>query len=506
MMEMRPRSPGFGFCGIIVRMKTNTLLLAVAALFAAGTAFGAIRAVTPAAWNGDPACWQQKRHAEKMAAVKSGGAKVVFIGDSITHFWETKGKEQAQKYFSEGDMKMLNLGTSADRTEHVLWRLDNGELDGYEAKCVLLMIGTNNSGHFKNFSDEPPADTILGIGEILKKIRAKQPKAVVVLTAIFPRGAGETDPYRLRNDAVNAQIRKFCDGKKTFWCDFTDRFLDKDGDTQWVMPDRLHPGAQGYEIWYEEVKPYIDYALSDGKLPCPKNRYSKVKTHFEKASANAPAPVVAATRIAGAKPGKRGDWWLKRLRQKRDQIAASNGEIDLVFFGDSITHNWERSGKRWLAKLSETYSILDIGYGGDRTQHLVWRGENGELDGYRATCVMLMIGTNNREPVEDVAKGVRAVLDVIARKQPQAKTLLLPIFMRGEGPDNARRVANEQVNAIIRGYADGDKVIWCDFNAKFLDGKGDTKWIMPDRLHPGDAGYKIWTESVLPYFKNICGK
>ena len=454
---------GVRFCGIISAMKTKKLLFAVAALLAAGTACGAIRAVTPAAWNGDPACWQQKRHAEKMAAVKGGGAKVVFIGDSITHFWETKGKEQAQKYFSEGDMKMLNLGTSADRTEHVLWRLDNGELDGYEAKCVLLMIGTNNSGHFKNFSDEPPADTILGISEILKRIRAKQPKAVVVLTAIFPRGAGEADPYRLRNDAVNAQIRKFCDGKTVFWCDFTDRFLDKDGDTKWVMPDRLHPGAQGYEIWYEEVKPYIDYALSDGKLPCPENRNSKAKTHFEKISEKKPATVVPATRIEGAKVKnpKRGDWWLSRLRQKRDQIAASNGEIDLVFFGDSITHNWERSGKGWLAKLSETYSILDIGYGGDRTQHLVWRGENGELDGY---------------------------------------------IVRGEGPNDARRIANEQVNAIIKGYADGDKVIWCDFNAKFLDEKGDTQWIMRDRLHPGDAGYKIWTESVLPYFKKICGK
>jgi lysophospholipase L1-like esterase len=477
------------------------LILVCAAAVAAAAASGAIRAVTPA-------CKNPQRHEAKMAEVAKGGAKVVFIGDSITHFWETKGKEQAQKYFSEGDMKMLNLGTSADRTEHVLWRLDNGELDGYEAKCVLLMIGTNNSGHFKNFSDEPPADTILGISEILKRIRAKQPKAVVVLTAIFPRGAGETDPYRLRNDAVNAQIRKFCDGKTVFWCDFTDRFLDKDGDTKWVMPDRLHPGAQGYEIWYEEVKPYIDYALSDGKLPCPKNRFSKAKTHFEKANESKPAPVVPATRIEGAKVKnpKRGDWWLNRLRQKRDQIAASNGEIDLVFFGDSITHNWERSGKGWLAKLSETYSILDIGYGGDRTQHLVWRGENGELDGYKAKCVMLMIGTNNREPVEDVAKGVRRVLDVIARKQPQAKTLLLPIFVRGEGPNNARRIANEQVNAIIKGYADGDKVIWCDFNAKYLDEKGDTKWIMPDRLHPGDAGYKIWTEAVLPHFKTICGK
>lgn len=489
-----------GICGIIRAMKTSRHLLAVAAILAAGTVFGAIRAVTPADRNGP-------RHVAKLAEVAKGGAKVVFIGDSITHFWESYGKAQAQKYFSEGDWKMLNLGTSGDRTEHVLWRLDHGELDGYEAKCVLLMIGTNNSGHFKKFSDETPMDTILGIREILKKIRAKQPKAVVVLTAIFPRGANENDGFRVRNDVVNKEIRKYCDGKTVFWCDFSDRLLDKNGDTKWVMPDRLHPGAQGYEIWYEEVKPYIEYALSDGKKPLPKNRYSKVKTSFEKATASLPATVVPATRI-GVNPKKpqRGDWWSARMLQKRNQIADSKGEIDLVFFGDSITHNWERHGKEKLAELSKTYSILDIGYGGDGTQHLVWRGLNGELDGYKAKCVMLMIGTNNRQPVEDIAKGVRRVLDVIAEKQPQAKTLLLPIFVRGEGPENVRRVANEKVNAIIKGYADGEKVIWVDFNSKFLDAKGDTKWIMPDRLHPNAAGYKIWTESVLPYFKDICGK
>ena len=486
-------------------MKTIYTLVG-AATIAAGTAFGAIRAVTPTAWNGKPDCWQQKRHAEKMAEVAKGGAKVVFIGDSITHFWESKGKEQKKKYFSEGDWKMLDLGTSGDRTEHVLWRLDNGELDGYEAKCVLLMIGTNNSGHFRNFADETPMDTILGIRDILKKIRAKQPKAKVVLTAIFPRGANENDPYRLRNDAVNREIRRYCDGKDVFWCDFSDRFLDKNGDTKWVMPDRLHPGAQGYEIWYEEVKPYIEYALSDGKKPLPKNRFSKVKTSFEKATESLPATVAPATRL-GAKH-RRGDWWADRMLQKRNQIVASKGEIDLVFFGDSITHNWEGAGKAKLAELSKTYSILDIGYGGDQTQHLVWRGLNGELDGYKAKCIMLMIGTNNARSYkpEDVAKGIRRILDVIAEKQPQAKVLLLPIFMRGEGPGNKLRCNNEAVNAIIKGYADGDKVIWVDFNAKWLDKNGDTKWIMPDRLHPNAAGYTIWTDAVLPHFKAICGK
>ena len=472
----------------------------------AASAFATIRAVSHDDYGKENA-WQRKRHAEKMEVVTNGGAKVVFIGDSITHFWESHGKAQLGKYFSEGDMKMLDLGVSADRTEHVLWRLnEGGELDGYEAKCVLLMIGTNNSGHFKKFADETPMDTILGIRDILKKIRAKQPKAKVVLTAIFPRGANENDPYRLRNDAVNREIRRYCDGKDVFWCDFSDRFLDKNGDTKWVMPDRLHPGAQGYEIWYEEVKPYIEYALSDGKRPLPKNRFSKVKTAFEKATESLPATVAPATRL-GAKH-RRGDWWADRMLQKRNQIVNSKGEIDLVFFGDSITHGWEGGGKAKLDELSKTYSILNIGYSGDQTQHLVWRGLNGELDGYKAKCIMLMIGTNNARSSkpEDVAKGIRRILDVIAEKQPQAKTLLLPIFMRGEGPGNKLRCNNEAVNAIIKGYADGDKVIWVDFNAKWLDKSGDTKWIMPDRLHPNAAGYKIWTDAVLPYFKTICGK
>ena len=66
---------------------------------------------------------------------------------------------------------------------------------------------------------------------------------------------------------------------------------------------------------------------------------------------------------------------------------------------------------------------------------------------------------------------------------------------------------NEEVNAIIKSYADGEKVIWVDFNAKFLDAKGDTEWIMPDRLHPNATGYReIWLPAVLPHFKGICGK
>ena len=234
-------------------------------------------AVTHDCYGGNTKTWQVYRHGQKLAAVKASGAKIVFIGDSITHFWESKGEAQLKKYFSEGDMKMLNLGTSGDRTEHVLWRLDEGgELDGYEAKFIALMIGTNNTGH-RPIDQEKPEDTVAGIKAILDLVRAKQPNAIVALTAIFPRGAGEKDQARVRNEKVNAAIEKFADGEHVFWVDFGDRLIDYRGDTKFIMPDRLHPEAAGYEIWYEELKPYIDYALSDrtGAKPKARKRYDE---------------------------------------------------------------------------------------------------------------------------------------------------------------------------------------------------------------------------------------
>ena len=481
------------------------LILLSATALACAASFAGIRAVSHDNYGGDPKGWQQKRHAEKMSVVTNGGAKVVFVGDSITHFFEGDGTWK--KYFSEGDWKALDLGTSADRTEHVLWRLnEGGELDGYEAKIVFLMIGTNNAGHFP-FEKEPPTDAILGIREILRTIVAKQPKATVVMHPIFPRGLTPDDPYRLRNDVVNKEIVKFADGKRILWCDFTDQILTFDGYlSRDLFPDLLHPITAGYEIWYSAIKPYIAAALSDGKIPMPPNRYAKFprKGTFY---TDEQVTTFGVSRIS-SNDGIKDAWWIDRLLKKRNEIAESKGEFDLVFFGDSITHNWEGPGKDSLAELRKTYKILDIGYGGDRTQHLVWRGQNGELDGYKTKGVMLMIGTNNgNDKSEDIADGVKKILDIIAKKQPQAKTLLLPIFPYGEKPDDRHRAKMNKVNEIIKGYADGTKVIWCDFNAKWLDEKGSTKWIMPDGLHPNADGYKtVWMPAVLPLFKEIVGK
>ena len=489
-------------------MKKSKILLAGACALCLTSAFAAIRAVTPTAWNGDPQCWQMKRHLEKMGAVTNGGAKVVFIGDSITHFWEDRGKSVWNKYFAKGKYKALNLGTSADRTEHVLWRLtEGGELDGYEAKCILLMIGTNNAGH-NSFEQEPPVDTILGIREILNVIAAKQPNARTILMSIFPRGADEGNTIRRRNEVVNKEISKFADGKRVIWCDFSDKFLDAQGRlSPELFPDLLHPNARGYEIWASAVLPLIRAVLKAGPDDCIPSVWPSYPRGYICKGPMAAQPVSSFPK---------GNWWDTRCLEKRNEIVDNgNVEYDVVMVGDSITHRWERKGgegRELFAEMKKTYRILNLGYGGDRTQHVIWRMENGELEGYKAKLFTLMIGTNNSHhdravKPEEIAAGIKRILDIIRAKHPESKIVLMPIFPCRKTADDPIRVKNEQVNALIKPFADGVTVRWLDFNKNFFNAEGQlTKDVMNDLLHPNEKGYQIWLDAMLPTLKEICGK
>ena len=201
----------------------------------------------------------KKRVERDVATAKQGGWELVFIGDSITDFWQNRGKAEWNKYF--GQYKALNLGISADRTEHVLWRLDNGELDGYQPKLFVVMIGTNNNGHRKP-EQERTADTVAGIKAILDKLGQKAPQSKVLLLAIFPRGATPQDGCRLRNEAVNAEIKKFADNKRVIWMNINDKLLQPDGTlSKDIMPDLLHPNAKGYAIWAEAIAPVVKETL-----------------------------------------------------------------------------------------------------------------------------------------------------------------------------------------------------------------------------------------------------
>lgn len=203
--------------------------------------------------------------------------------------------------------------------------------------------------------------------------------------------------------------------------------------------------------------------------------------------------------------------WPSREKAKAEEIAKSKGAIDLVFIGDSITHNWENPhrGKEVCDELSKTYSILNLGYSGNRTENVVWRlSKGGELDGYRAKLFMVMIGVNNvDDTAEDIALGIRRIVDLIRSRQPQAKVLLLAVFPVDRSASSRNRIRNGKVNEIIRTYADGKNVLWCDFNNRFLEADGTyPASLAPDGWHPHERGYEIWRDSVIGYFREACGK
>jgi len=190
---------------------------------------------------------------------KAGPIGVLFLGDSITEGW-AKAPHIWEHYY--GKYQPANFGISGDRTQHVIWRIENGELDGIAPKVVVLMLGTNNTG--KNTAAEIAAAD----RKIVQLIQQRLPQAKILLLAIFPRGPrplkdGKTDPWEKMMEiihAVNTDLAKLDDGKQIRFLDINARFLDNEGKTipNIVMPDQLHPNAAGYQLWAEAMQPTLD--------------------------------------------------------------------------------------------------------------------------------------------------------------------------------------------------------------------------------------------------------
>ena len=211
-----------------------------------------VLATTPAAKS--ESGWWPKRHAEKLAEVKAkkGNVDLLFIGDSITHAWENKGKKLFDEYY--GKRKPFNIGYSGDRTENVLYRLAHGEVDGISPKLAVIMIGTNNTGH----REDPPAETAAGIKAILDDLRERLPETKLLLLGVFPRSNKPEDKKRKINDDINKIISKYDDGKMIHYLDINHIFLEEDGTLpKSIMPDFLHPNVEGYKKWADAMEPTI---------------------------------------------------------------------------------------------------------------------------------------------------------------------------------------------------------------------------------------------------------
>ena len=180
-------------------MKILLLSVSILSLLPASAHLATDPAVPDALWTRG---WWISRFEAKKAEAARCDYPVVFLGDSITHGWEGAGASVWTNNFLSGPYRAMNAGFSGDRTEHLLWRLRHGQLDGLDPKAVVLMIGTNNTGH-RPLETESVLDTVLGVKAILKELEHRVPSAKVILHPIFPRGETVSDLLRLRIDYVN---------------------------------------------------------------------------------------------------------------------------------------------------------------------------------------------------------------------------------------------------------------------------------------------------------------
>lgn len=253
-----------------MKINRRTIFIALSTLLVSLFAHAAVdldaaikKATTPddrlkeGAKDGKPGWWDA-RHQQKLALVKQGGWDLVFIGDSITQGWEGSGKATWEKFYA--NRKALNLGYSGDRTEHVLWRFEHGEIDGLKPKAAVIMIGTNNTGH----RNDPPEAIAAGVKAIVAKLRTTWPDTKLLLLGIFPRASKSTDAPRANNDKANDLIAKLADGDKVAFLNINDKFLTPSGElTREVMPDLLHPKEKGYGIWAEAIEPSLKKMLGE---------------------------------------------------------------------------------------------------------------------------------------------------------------------------------------------------------------------------------------------------
>jgi lysophospholipase L1-like esterase len=282
------------------------------------TALFALHCALPAAWGHsatDPAPrgdqgWQDRQKLLNQRAAEAGEkAQVIFIGDSITQGWEGAGKDVWAKYYA--NRKAVNLGIGGDRTQHVLWRLDNGNLAGLKPKAGVVMIGTNNS----NAEDNTVEQIAAGVTAIVQKLRDKLPDTKILLLAIFPRGE---NPQAQRGKLlqVNQILQKLGDNERVFFVDFGHKFVTADGliPTD-LMPDYLHLTPKAYGIWAESIEGLLSLILGD-------------------------TPV-----LAGAGMDLTGDWiWTIRGPDGNPMDAA----LVLKQEGARVTGRFARDANQWL--------------------------------------------------------------------------------------------------------------------------------------------------------------
>jgi len=440
-----------------------------------------------------PAGKANGRHNEKVAAAAKEKFDLIMVGDSITHNFEKPDYQPVWNQFF-APRHALNLGYSGYRTENILWNLQNGELDGQSPKVITLMIGTNNVDE-KNYPTRHTAGQLAGgIEAIVKLMREKCPEARILLIRSFPGCYGGPNPtsHRAILNRASEIGTKLADGKHVFFCDVNHVFLNLDGTIKHeLMPDWLHPNPAGAKLWAQAMEPMLSELMGD-------------RSRDPEPSAN--SAIVPATKLE-----ENGYDWFGRHAEILNIKTALDPQV--VFIGDSITHAWGgvpltgaiRTGEGVLKSALGQYRVLNLGFGWDRTQNVLWRLDRGEIDGLHPRAIVLHIGTNNtsqtaharQNTAEEIADGIKEICGRIRSKVPQTKIILMAVFPREHAPTAPRRLEITEINRLLAEFAKAAHLDYVDLGPKMLAPDGTLpKELAPDFCHPTAKGYQIWADAI----------
>lgn len=447
--------------------------------------------------------WWAARHADILARIAGhADPDVILIGDSITHNYD-KSKVPDENFRPTWDRfyaprRSLNLGFGGDTSAQVLWRLQHGELDDISPAVAILLIGTNDTaqGH-------DAGQTQCGIDTVIKEIARRLPKTRILLLGILPSAISQAKSAT--DSEINAELStRYAEDPRVIYLDIGPIFLRSDGslDTSVFYDPRLpgrnakalHPDTIGQERMAEAIEPTLA-----GMLQAP----PQVPLD---AMANANTAIIPVPRLEHDSY----DWY---ERHHAELGLARSIRPKIVMIGDSITHFWagppvstRRNGPNAWRRLFRRTSVLNLGFGWDRTQNVLWRLRQGELRGLSPRTVIINIGTNNltgtanaraNTPAE-VVEGIAAIVREVRRQTPASRIIVMAIFPRGHLQTDPYRQPIAETNRLLaRRFGHDQTLCFLDIGTRFLNPNGALRsGIMPDGTHPSEAGYKIWASAL----------
>jgi lysophospholipase L1-like esterase len=447
--------------------------------------------------------WWADRHKAIIETVRARpDAQLLLIGDSVINNYDKANPpdENFQPVWKEfyEPRRALNLGFSGDTASHVLWRLRHGEVDGLHPKVALVLIGADNTARSGHNEEQTEA----GIDAVVDELERRLPETSILLLGILP---SDVSPAKTQRDRVINGYLATCYGEhpRVTYLDIGSIFRQQDVlraalfyDPRLRQPSPpLHPDTNGQRMMAEAIEPTLAKLMGDSpRVPLA-----------SMTDINSAVIPVSALEIDSY------DWF---ARHHAELALQKTLRPRVVLIGDSITHFW---GGRPAAHITNGLSawervfgnmpVLNMGFGWDRTQNVLWRLRQGEFEGLSPKWIVVLIGTNNLTGTRnarantspEIVEGIAAICGELRQRSPASRIVLMGILPRGAKPDDRFRAPIVETNRLLaQRFAKDPGVVFLDLAAKFLTADGSLPAsLFPDRLHPSDAGYQIWADALI---------